>query len=417
MKKIQQVLKRFGPGIITGASDDDPSGIGTYTQAGALFGIRTLWTAPFSFPFMAAIQEISGRIGIVTGKGIASIIRIHYSKKILLTCVMLLFVANTINIAADIGAMAQSLQLVMGGNFWMFITAITAVTLFLQIHIPYKRYASILKYLTLSLLAYVAVAYITITDWKAILEAARTITIEPTRQYAAIIIAILGTTISPYLFFWQADEEREEEIAHKVLKVTRNEPPHITTRAIQAMRLDTIAGMFASNLIMFFIIAAAATTLHVNGITDIQTAKEAARALKPIAGPFAAILFSLGIVGTGLLAIPVLSASTGYAIAEAGGYKTGLYLKFKHAKVFYGIIIATTVIGALLNSLPIPPFTMLYVAATINGIVAVPIMIMMLAIANNKNIMGQYTSGILSNTLATTITIIMTTATIAMIVL
>ncbi len=417
MRHIKQILKRFGPGIITGASDDDPSGIGTYTQAGALFGIRTLWTAPFSFPFMAAIQEISGRIGIVTGQGIASIIKKYYSKKILWACVSLLFVANTINIAADIGAMAQSLQLVFGGNFWIFICIITAITLFLQIHIPYKQYASILKYLTLSLIAYVAVAYITITDWGAILNATRTITIEPTRQYAAIVIAILGTTISPYLFFWQADEEREEEIAHKMLKVTRNEPPHITNRTIQTMRLDTIAGMFASNLIMFFIIAAAAMTLHVNGITAIQTAEEAAQALRPIAGSSAAILFSLGIVGTGFLAIPVLSASAGYAIAEAGGFKTGLYLKFKHAKIFYSIIIATTIIGALLNGLPIPPFTMLYGAAIINGIVAVPVMIMMLMIANNKNIMGQYTSGIISNVLATTITVIMTTAAIAMFVL
>ncbi len=413
-KKITRFLRLLGPGFITGASDDDPSGIATYTQAGAAFGTGQLWTAAFSFPFMAIVQEMCGRIAVVTGKGIAKLIVEHYSKVFLWLCIILLLIANTINIAADIGAMAQAVQLGFGGVFWVYIVGITAITLALQIYIPYKLYARFLKYLTLSLLAYVAVAFITTSAWSDVLKEAITPHIIFSKEYFLGIVAILGTTISPYLFFWQADQEREEEIEHGTLHVKNNSAPVITPQTIRALRIDTTFGMFISNAIMFFIIASAAGTLHIAGITSIETAADAAAALAPLSGQFASWLFIFGIIGTGLLAIPILSASASYAISEAIGYKTGLYLKFSHARGFYSLIIAITICGALLTILPIAPFRLLYTAAALNGVIAVPLLVMILIIANNRSIMGTYRNGFFSNALGIAITAIMAASVIAL---
>ncbi len=414
--KFKKLLKILGPGFITGASDDDPSGIGTYSQTGAQFGYGQLWTALFSFPFMTVVQEMCGRIGLVTGKGLATILRERYGKVLLYAAVSILVLANIINIGADLGAMAAAGKLVFGFPFIVWLIGITLLTLVLEITIPYPTYARVLKYLTLSLFAYIFTAFAIKQNWHAIALSTFIPHITFDKDYLLNVVAILGTTISPYLFFWQTDEEVEEEIEHHKLKASGVGNPHITTTDIKNMRLDTVVGMFFSNLVMFFIIVATASTLHLHGITHIETADQAAEALRPIAGNFAFLLFALGIIGTGLLAVPILAGSAGYALAEAFKWKAGLGKKFTDAHGFYLVIILATLVGLLVNLTPIKPFQMLYYTAVLNGIVAPPLIMIILCIANNKKIMGAHTNSWFSNIFGWTIACIMSLAAIALLV-
>jgi len=391
-KRLKNFLKILGPGFITGASDDDPSGIATYSQSGAHFGYTQLWTAFFTTPFMIVIQEMCGRIGLVKGRGLALAIRERYGRKILLPIVLLLVVANTINIGADLGAMAASAQLVFGLPFIVLLILMTILTLVLEIFVSYKVYAKYLKYLALSLFAYVIVVFIVKQDWNAIAISTFIPKISLNQDYIMTIVAILGTTISPYLFFWQSNEEVEEEVAEGKLKTMDQGTPKITAKDISRMRWDTAIGMIFSNLIMFFIIATAASTLFANGISNVETAEQAAVALRPLAGNFASLLFLIGIMGVGLLGVPVLAGSASYAVAELFGWKSGLYRKFKAAHGFYGIIILATLVGLLVNFLGIKSFTMLYYAAVINGTVAPILMIAIVMLAGDKKTMGKYAS-------------------------
>lgn len=415
LRKIKIFFRRLGPGFITGASDDDPSGIATYSQTGAQFGYQQLWAALFSLPFMTTIQEISGRIGLVTGRGLSSVIRSNYSKKVLYGAVTILLVANTINIGADLGAMAASAKLVIGLPFVVLLLGMTALILSLEIFISYKTYVKFLKYLTLSLMAYVVTAFVVRQNWAEILKNTFIPTIKFSKDYLLNIVAFLGTTISPYLFFWQSDEEVEEEVVAHKLKEMEEGKPRITKWDIRDMRTDTGFGMFFSNFITFFIILTTAATLSAAGLTNIDTADKAALALRPIAGEFAFLLFAVGIIGTGLLAVPVLAGSASYAIAEAFKWKEGLYKKLSQAHGFYGVITIATIIGLMVNFTSIPPFKVLYYSAALNGILAPPLMILMMLISNNKNVMGRYTNSRLSNILGWLITALMEIAGIALI--
>lgn len=406
----------MGPGFITGASDDDPSGIGTYAQTGAQFGYTQLWTAFFSFPFMTIVQEMCGRIGMVTGKGLAGVIKTHYAKSVLYVAVLLLVVANTINIGADLGAMASSAQLLVGIPFIYWLLGLTIVVLLLEIFIPYPVYARILKYLTFSLFAYIIAAFAIKQDWSKIVYATFIPTLSFNKDYLLNIVAILGTTISPYLFFWQADEEVEEEIEHHKLRAMGKGIPRVNNRDIGEMRFDTIVGMFFSNLVMFFIIVTTASTLGSHGINTIQTADQAASALRPIAGDFAFLLFAAGIIGTGLLAVPVLAGSAAYALSETFNWKEGLGKSFTQAHGFYGVITLATLIGLLVNFTPIKPFQMLYYTAILNGICAPPLLVLIMLIGSNKKIMGKYTNGPLSNGMGWIITGLITLSVVFMIV-
>jgi len=399
MKKIKKLFSVLGPGFITGASDDDPSGIATYSQTGALFGFAQAWTALFSFPLMVAIQEMCGRIGLVTGKGLAGVIRLHYPKKALYFTVFLLLFANTINIGADLGAMAASAQLVFGAPFIYWLIGMVVFTLFLEIFISYKTYSKYLKYLAFALLSYIAAAFTIKLDLREVFASLIIPHIEFNKTYIFNIVAILGTTISPYLFFWQADEEVEEEVSHHKLRRMGAGQPRITPKDISRLRLDTVIGMLFSNLVMFFIIVTTGATLFTHGITKINSASDAAAALKPLAGDYAFFLFALGIIATGLLALPILAGSASYAVSESFGWKEGLYQKFKKAHGFYGVITVATLVGLLINFIGIDPIVALYYTAIINGIIAPPLIIMILFIANNKKIMGERTNSPFLNVL------------------
>lgn len=410
MKKLKKLLKLLGPGFITGASDDDPSGIATYSQTGAQFGYTQLWATLFTLPFMTTMQEMCGRIGMVTGMGLSGVIRRHYSRKLLYFAVMILLVANTVNIGADLGAMASAAQLILGMPFVFWLLIMTAITLILEIFVDYKLYSRFLKYLTLSLFAYIVTVFIVKQDWGKITYSTLVPHISLTEEYLMNLVAFLGTTISPYLFFWQADEEVEEEIAENKLMRMGYGKPKVTRKDITEMRLDTFIGMFFSNIVSFFIIVTTATTLGAHGIRNIETASQAAQALKPIAGDFAFLLFAAGIIGTGFLAVPVLAGSASYAISEAFRWKAGLYRKLNQAHGFYGIITIATIIGLLVNFTPVKPFQMLYYTAILNGVTAPPLMVLILLISNNKKIMGNRTNTPLVTVLGWFITIIMTVA-------
>lgn len=393
MHKLRKFLKILGPGFITGASDDDPSGIGTYSQTGAQFGYQQLWLALFSFPFMAIVQEMCGRIGIVTGKGLSGVIKHHYPRPILYGAVFLLFLANTINIGANLGAMTSALLLIVKLPFFLVLIAITVLTILLEVFVKYKIYASYLKYLTLSLFAYIAVAFVLKVEWNTVFQNTFIPTIQFDKSFLMNIVAILGTTISPYLFFWQTGEEVEEEVEHHKLRMMGKGIPRVGRRDIFNMRIDTITGMFLSNVIMWFIIIATASTLNKNGITEIATAADAATALQPIAGNFASILFAAGIVGTGLLSIPILAGSASYAMSETFGWKEGLYRKFDKAINFYIIIVFAILLGFLISFTPLKPFNepfkMLYYTAILNGLVAPVLLFFIIRISSNKEIMGK----------------------------
>lgn len=416
LKKLKKILTKLGPGFITGASDDDPSGIATYSQTGAQFGYTQLWTALFSYPFMTIIQEMCGRIGMVTGKGLSGVIRRHYSKKILYFSVFILLFANTVNIGADLGAMASSGQLLLNIPYLFWLILITVVILILEVFVSYKVYARFLKYLTFSLFAYVIVTFIVHQDWLKIFTATIVPNISFTREYFLNIVAILGTTISPYLFFWQAGEEVEEEVEFHKIRAMGKGVPKITKIDIREMRTDTIIGMFFSQLVMFFIILTTASTLGAHGITNINTATDAAQALRPFAGDFAFILFALGVLGTGLLAVPVLSGSASYAISEAFGWQEGLSRKLKQARGFYAVIIVATLLGLLVNFSGVPPFKMLYYTAVLNGLIAPPLMVLILLISSNPRIMGKYTNNKFSNWMGIIITLLMSIAALALII-
>ena len=384
--KLLQVL---GPGLITGASDDDPSGIATYSQVGAQFGFDMGWVMLFSWPLMCAIQEISARIGRVTGKGIAGNLRAHYPRSLLVGLVSLLVIANTINLGADLGAMGAALKLVIGGPELAYVGLFGLVSILLEVFVRYSRYVSVLKWLTLALFAYVGVAFVVHVNWPSVglhLVAPR---IEWTSDYLTSLVAILGTTISPYLFFWQAEEEVEEVKEREGAKPLARAPAQARPEFAR-IRLDTYLGMGLSNLVALFIIVTTAATLNAHGITNIQTSSQAALALKPIAGPATFVVFALGIVGTGLLAVPVLAGSAAYATGEAFGWHVGLARKLGRAPSFYATIAVATIVGGGLNFTPIDPIKALFWSAVINGVVAVPVMILMMLLASRPKIMGRF---------------------------
>jgi NRAMP (natural resistance-associated macrophage protein)-like metal ion transporter len=387
-KKNESFLRKLGPGLITGAADDDPSGIATYSQAGAQFGFDMLWTSLFTFPLMVGIQIVSARIGRVTGEGLAANIRRLYPRWVLLIVVSLLVVANTINIAADIAAMGEALQLLIGGGEHGHAIIFGVVSLLLQVFIPYHRYVRVLKWLTLSLLAYVAVAFSVHIDWTHAIQQSFAPALSFNPDFIAVVVAVFGTTISPYLFFWQASQEVEELRGGNgsSLKST----PVDARAHLRRIKIDTYVGMGFSNLIAFFIILSAAVTLHVAGVTEIQTSAQAAQALRPIAGDFSFLLFSLGIIGTGMLAVPVLAGATAYAVADSFGWRQGLDRKLFEATEFYTIIALATLGGVLLDFTPIDPIKALFWSAVINGVIAVPIMVVMMLMATRPEVMGPF---------------------------
>ena len=410
--KLKAYLKTLGPGLITGASDDDPSGIGTYSQTGAQFGYAQLWTALFTFPLMAGIQEICARIALHTGSGLADVLRKHYPKPVLYVCISLLFIANTINIGADLGAMAASGQLLVGLPFLAWLVAITLISTTLQIFVNYKQYAKLLRYLTLSLFAFVLVVFVSVEGWGQLLRNTLLPTVQLNKDYVMNLVAILGTTISPYLFFWQASQEVEEKIDDGKVKPRARQK--VSRVELKWMRTDVISGMLFSNLIMWFIIATTGSTLFTKGITDIDSAPRAAEALRPIAGDFAYLLFAAGIIGTGLLAVPILAGSAAYAIAETFRLRKGLYLKLRQAPGFYGIIALSTLIGLAINLGGINPIKALYYTAILNGIVAPPLLFMIMLISNNQKIMKDKVNGPASNAMGWITTIGMSIAAVAL---
>jgi Mn2+/Fe2+ NRAMP family transporter len=388
-KKVHRIpafLRHVGPGVITGAADDDPSGIATYTQAGAQFGTGVLWTVFLTIPFMIGIQLVSARIGRQSGQGIAANLRLHTPKAFLMAIVGLLLVANTINIAADIAAMGEALQLVVGGGTHFYSVAFGVLTLLLQVFVPYRRLAPFLKWLTLTLFVYVAAAFTVRIPWGKVLHDLVLPQVAPDSAFWMMIVAILGTTISPYLFFWQASQEVEE----MRLKGVRagGESQKILRRAKRRMGMDTVIGMVFSNGIAFFVMLSAAVVLNPAGITDVQSAAQAAQALRPLAGDFAFVLFSSGIIATGLLAVPVLASSGAYAVAEAFGWTEGLEWHWREAKGFYAIIGIATLVGTGLDFTPIDPMKALYWSAVVNGVVAVPIMVAMMVLSGKTSVMG-----------------------------
>ena len=404
---VKRISKSAGPGVITGVADDDPSGITTYAQTGALFGYSQLWLALFSLPFMIAIQEMCGRIGLVTGSGLAQILKRHYSKKILFGAITILAITNIINIGADLGAMSSAVQLILPFSFNYILIFLTLFTILTQVFIPYKTYVIFLKYFALTILAYVVAAFFINQNWHTVFLSTIIPHIEWNRAYLLNITAMLGTTISPYLFFWQASEEVEEQLLNGKLAVMGEGVPNITQNDVSQMRSNTAFGMLISNIITFFIIITAAGTLGKEGLTSVTSAAQVAASLEPLAGKSASLLFTLGIVGTGLLAIPVLAGSAGYAIAEAFGWQEGLGKTFNEAKGFYLIIILSILVGVFVNLSSISPITMLYYAAILNGLLAPILMVLILLIANNKNILGERTNGLLGNILGVTITLVM----------
>ena len=384
------LLECLGPGLITGASDDDPSGVATYSQAGAKFGLGMLWTTLFTLPLMAAIQEISARIGRITGKGIAANLQRHYSPWISYPIVMLLIIANTLNIGADIGAMGAGVQLLIGGPAHLYVVLLAGLSLFLQIQIPYCRYAKYLKWLTVALFAYVGVVFTVHIPWGQTFHAMIIPPIQMKAEYLALLVAVLGTTISPYLFFWQASLEVEDMQAAPNEKAL-NQQPSQAREQLRRIRLDTYTGMTFSNLIAFFIILTTAVTLHANGVTEIESAEQAATALRPIAGKWAFLLFAMGIIGTGMLALPVLAGSGAYALGELLKWPTGLERKWREAKGFYAILAVATIIGAAMNFTHIDPIKALIWSAVLNGVVAVPTMVVMMLMTHNAAVMGKLT--------------------------
>jgi NRAMP (natural resistance-associated macrophage protein)-like metal ion transporter len=387
--KLRDIL---GPGLITGASDDDPSGIATYSQAGAQFGYGLVWTLLLTYPLMCAIQMISAQIGRVTGEGLAMNMRRHFPLPVLYVLVSLLLIANVINLGADLGAMAAAVSLLAPGPSWLYVAAFAIATAALEIYVRYSRYASILRWLTISLFAYVATVFAVGVPWGEVAVNLVVPHIEWTGGYLTVVVAVFGTTISPYLFFWQASEEVEEE-KEKPESDPLIDAPEQAPRELARIQLDTIVGMGLSNLIALFIVLTTAATLNAHHVTDIQTSAQAAEALRPIAGVFAFAIFALGIIGTGLLAVPVLAGSAAYALGETFGWRVGLAQRPERAPAFYAAIAIATLLGAAMNFSAVDPIKALFWSAVINGVAAVPIMMMIMVLASRRNVMGRFALG------------------------
>ncbi len=390
-KPSTSFLSRLGPGLVTGAADDDPSGIGTHSQVGAQFGYGLSWTFLFSFPLMVAIQEVAAEIGRVTGAGIALNMRRHYPRPLLVLMVSLLLIANIVNLGADLAAMGAAVGLLIGGPIGLYTLLFGLFCIIVEVALSYERYSSVLKWATLSLFAYVAVVIVAQVPWGEALTSLVVPRIEWTGAYATAVVAILGTTISPYLFFWQAGQEIEEQKRHKVKPLCIT--PKEAGPELKRIRIDTLTGMAFSSIVSLAIVFATAATLHANGIRDIETSAQAAEALRPIAGNFAFALFALGIIGTGLLAVPVLAGSAAYAVTEMFGISGSLDAKPTKARLFYGTIAITTLLGVSLQYVGIDPARALYWAAVVNGVLAAPLMAMMMLIVRNPRAMGRLTLG------------------------
>ena len=418
---FSRFVRVLGPGVVTGAADDDPSGIATYSQAGAKYGFGFLWVFPIMYPLLLAVQESCSRIGAVTGKGLAAVIKDNYNRKLLYMSVILVVVANTINIGADLGAMAATTQLFIDLPYALLAIIYAAIIVILVVFVSYRKYAKILKWLAVALLAYPVTALLVGQDWPELFR--NTFAVMPVinAETIYILVGILGTTISPYCFFWDTSEVVEEEITHHRLSQT-GKSPNINKHFLKNIRLDNFFGMTLATVSAWFIVVACASVLFKNGITEINTAADAAKALEPLvqgfpyAGLIAKIIFSVGIIGIGLLAVPVLAGSSAYAIIETLGWKEGLYRNFSKAIGFYSVIIVATVIGLIINFLGIDPIQALIFTAVFNGIAAVPLLFMIVKIGNNKNIMGQYKNGVISNIFVRIALVVMALAVLALFV-
>ena len=410
---LRRFLSLLGPGLITGASDDDPSGIGTYSVAGASLGFATLWTAVLTLPLMVVIQYVCGKIGMVSGTGLAGVLKKYYSRKLLYPAVIGLVFANTINAGTDIAAIAAAINILVPIPILILLFPVAAIILVVQIWGSYRLICRTFKWLTLTLFAYIGAAILARPHWGEVLKATLLPTLRSDNQYLTTIVAILGTTISPYLFFWQASEEVEEEISigRKRLRQRRG----ATDQELKIARLDTIVGMIFCNLVFYFVILAAASTLNVAGITNIQSANEAALALKPIAGNAATLLFATGLIGAGFLAVPVLTTSAAYAVAETVGFRHGLDEKPRAAKHFYAVIVVSTLVGVLINFIGINPIKALFWTAVINGVIAPPLLIVIMLVSNNKRVMGKRVNNKWTNLLGWAATTLMFVAALGMI--
>lgn len=397
VKAIKRYWDNLGPGFTTGAADDDPSGIATYSQIGAQYGFGLIWLSLFTYPLMVAVQEMCARIGLATGVGLATNIKRHFSRKVLYFCTSLLLFANVFNIGANLGAMAEATRLIFPFfNFIFLVIMFAVLSLFLQIFISYKKYSKYLKYLALALFAYIFSALAVKLDWWSVLGHTVVPSIKFSRDGIILICAALGTTISPYLFFWQTSQEVEEQVLRG--ETTEKARRSLTTkRDIQNMRIDVWSGMFISNLVMFFIIASSAATLFANGIKDINSAGQAALALRPFAGNFAYALFTLGILGTGFLSIPILAGSASYALSESFGWKTGLFRRLKSATSFYGVIIIAMILGIILNFIGLDPIKTLIYSAVLNGLISPIILFLIMRISSSEKTMGQFKNKKLGN--------------------
>ena len=411
---LSRFLDRLGPGLITGASDDDPSGIGTYTQAGAALGYATLWTAIVTLPLMIVVQHVCAKIGMCSGRGLAAVLRRYYSRWLLYPTVIGLVVANTINAGADISAIAAAINMFVPIPITAMVIPIAVAIVVLQVWGSYRLIIKVFKWLTLSLFAYVIAAFLAKPDWTAVAWATFDPQISLSGQYITTIVAILGTTISPYLFFWEASEEVEEE--KKEGRTTIALRRGATDREIKKEKIDTIIGMLFCNVVFYFVILAAEATLHTTGQTNVQSATEAAQALRPLAGNLATVLFAIGLIGAGLLAVPVLTGSAAYAVAEAFGWRSGLDEKPRHAKKFYAVIAVATLVGVGMDFAGINPISALFWTAVINGVTAPPLLVVVMLVSNNKRVMGRRKNGLGTNILGWLATAIMFAAAIAMFV-
>jgi NRAMP (natural resistance-associated macrophage protein)-like metal ion transporter len=412
---VKEFLARLGPGLITGASDDDPSGIGSFTQAGAAFGYATLWTAFFLLPLMIVVQHISAKIGMVSGRGLASVLKHYYCRWILFPAVACLVIANTINAGTDILAIAAAINLLIPIPILALVVPIAVAIVVLQVWGSYQLIVKVFKWLVLALFAYVIAAFLARPNWSFVVKATFLPPISLTSDYLMTIVALLGTSISPYLFFWQASEEVEEErcvVGRRLLSQRKG----ATNKELSDEKIDTITGMALSQVVMYFVILAAASTLHVAGKTNIQSATEAAQALTPLAGKLASVLFSVGLIGAGLLGVPVLTGSAAYAVAETFNWKEGLDEKPRAAKKFYVVIAASTLVGIAVAFAGVDPITALFYTAVINGVVAPPLLVVIMLIANNKKVMGKRTNGVFANVVGCFATALMFAAAIAMFV-
>lgn len=390
VKKVKEFWHVLGPGLTTGAADDDPSGIATYSQTGAQYGFQLLWLALFTFPLMAIVQEMCARIGLVTGRGLAANIRMHFPRSVLYACALLLFAANAFNIGADLGAMAQGTKLLWNdADANLLVIGFALLCLLLQIFISYAKYARLLKWLAMVLFAYIASAILAHLNWAEVLKHTALPSITFSKDQIILICAILGTTISPYLFFWQTSQEVEEQILHGNVTIEKRQNA-VEKKMVKDMRTDVWSGMLLSNIVMFFIIAACAAVLFSHGITNITSAAQAAEALRPFAGNITFFLFAVGIIGTGMLAIPVLAGSSSYALAESFKWKAGLFNTLKQAHAFYGILILSMLVGLALNFLGIDPIKALIYSAVLNGMVAPIVLVLIVLISANHRVMGEW---------------------------